>query len=466
MLDRHDTAGVARDRGRPAARRVRCLLLAPPGAARDRLQHALELAHLPARTVSAAAHAREALDGLEPPGSVLVSQALGGQVVSDLIRRGAAARIPVLVLGVAGATLALDAAAEGAADFVAAPAEASVVVRRLGQLLRSATPRAEVEPRAGLAGALGLVGRSAAMRTLVERIERIARYKTNVLVLGESGSGKELVARALHACGQNREHLFVPLNCAALGRDIIENELFGHERGAFTGADELKRGLFELADGGTLFLDEIAEMEPSTQAKLLRVLEGNEFRRVGGSGKIKVDVNVIAATNQDLERAVAAGRFREDLYYRLRVVTVAVPPLRERAEDVPLLVEHFLAEFNRRHGVRLEGLAPEATARLQAHDWPGNVRELKHAIEAAAILATGPAISGADVEATLAPRRPRAAPVGGELTVSVGERLDVVERRVIEATLARCASKVEAAKVLGIGLRTLYTRLRAFGREA
>jgi len=451
----------------PALRSARCLLLAPPGEARDALRRGLERARLSVRSVSAPAHALEALDGLEPPSAVLVSQAVGEQALGELVRCGTAARLPVLVLGVEGAGLSLDAAAEGAADFVAAPAEAGVVVRRLEQLLRRTAPPADARSRGGLAGALGLVGRSAAIEALVERIERIARYKTNVLVLGESGVGKELVARALHACGQNREHLFVPLNCAALGKDIIENELFGHERGAFTGADELKRGLFELADGGTLFLDEIAEMEPSTQAKLLRVLEGNEFRRVGGSGKIKVDVNVVAATNQDLEGAVEAGRFREDLYYRLRVVTVAVPPLRERKEDVELLAEHFLREFNRRHGARLEGLTPEAAARLRAHDWPGNVRELKHAVEAAAILAAGRTISAPDVEASFAPRRRAVAPAAaGGLTVSVGERLDVVERRMIEATVARCASKAEAAEVLGIGLRTLYTRLRAYGVDA
>src|SRR5204862_1605670 len=171
------------------------------------------------------------------------------------------------------------------------------------------------------------------------------RYKTNVVILGDSGTGKELIARALHSLGPRRQNVFVPLNCTTLGRDILENELFGHERGAFTGANERKKGLFELADGGTLFLDEIGELDPSTQAKLLRVIERNEFRRVGGTGKIKVDLSLIAATNRNLDEAIASGRFREDLYYRLKVVTIEVPPLRDRREDIPALIDSFVTDF-------------------------------------------------------------------------------------------------------------------------
>jgi transcriptional regulator with GAF, ATPase, and Fis domain len=239
---------------------------------------------------------------------------------------------------------------------------------------------------------MGLTGTSAGIRAVRGAIEKISRYRTNVLVLGESGSGKELVARALHARSARRNHLFVPLNCAALGRDILENELFGHEKGAFTGANEHKRGLLELADGGSLFLDEIGEMDPSTQSKLLRVLERHAFRRVGGTAKVKVDLGIIAATNRDLEEAIRAGAFREDLYYRLKVVTIRVPPLRERREDIPLLVETFVGEFNRRHGARIQGLSPDAMRLLLGYRFPGNVRELKNAIDSAAILAGGDVI--------------------------------------------------------------------------
>jgi DNA-binding NtrC family response regulator len=309
---------------------------------------------------------------------------------------------------------------------------------------------------------------------VLSAVERISRYRTNVLLLGESGSGKELVARALHARGPRRHHLFVPLNCATLGHDILENELFGHERGAFTGADERKRGLFELADGGTLFLDEIAEMDPSTQAKLLRVLERNEFRRVGGSGKVKVDLSVIAATNHDLEDAIRAGKFREDLYYRLKVVTIRIPPLRERKEDIPALVESFVADFNRRHGGKIQGISPQVMKVLMDHAWPGNVRELKNAVDSAAILATGDRIGPEDLADALLPRSPTARreepggapsppPGAGELRIALPTTLAEAERAVITAALRQCGTRAEAARVLGIGLRTLYTRLREYG---
>jgi len=316
-------------------------------------------------------------------------------------------------------------------------------------------------------GSLGLIGQSACMRRLCERLARVSRFRANVLVLGESGTGKEVVARALHACGPNAQHLFVPLNCAAVARDIVENELFGHEKGAFTGANERKRGLFELADGGTLFLDEIGEMELSTQAKLLRVLERNEFRRVGGAGKIRVDVNVIAASNSDLERAISVGRFRTDLFYRLKVVTLVVPSLRERRDDIPGLVDHFVADFNRRHGPHLTGVSPRALRRLVEHDWPGNVRELKNAVESAAIFATGSRIQLAEVNDVLESARlvARDAPrEKGAPAPSAGSTLAEVERRLVLDAVERSATKAEAARALGIGLRTLYSKLNEYRR--
>ncbi len=320
---------------------------------------------------------------------------------------------------------------------------------------------------------LGLVGASAALANVRAAIERISRYKTNVLVLGESGTGKELIARALHERGPRAQHAFVAVNCATLGREILENELFGHERGAFTGANERKRGLLEQADGGSLFLDEIGEMDLGTQAKLLRVLERNAFRRVGGNEKIHVDLGVIAATNQDLELAIAHGRFRDDLYYRLKVVTLRVPPLREHKEDIPALVDWFVADFNRRHGGRISGLAPGALERLYAHDWPGNVRELKNALDSAAVLARGDSIGPEDLgplgPAREAPagRAAEAAPGGAaeSLTIPVGSSLADAERALILAAVRRFPTKAEAAQALGIGLRTLYTKLRAYGAE-
>jgi DNA-binding NtrC family response regulator len=312
---------------------------------------------------------------------------------------------------------------------------------------------------------LGLVGQSPALLAVFARITKVSRYRTNVLLLGDSGTGKELIARALHASGPRRAKLFVPLNCATLGREILENELFGHERGAFTGADERKKGLLELADGGTLFLDEIGEMDPSTQAKILRVLERHEFRRVGGMSKIKVDLSIIAATNRNLEEAIATGQFREDLYYRLKVVTLVVPPLRERREDIPALVDAFVADFNRRHDGKIRGVTPHAMAMLMARDWPGNVRELKHVIESAAILAGGDTIETIEPEPPgMRPARGRTAPPE-LLEIAWTSTLPEVERRLIEEHVRRAPTKAEAARTLGIGLRTLYTKLRQFERS-
>ncbi len=318
------------------------------------------------------------------------------------------------------------------------------------------------------------------MRRLYDAMEKVSRYKSNVLLLGESGSGKEIIARALHERGPRRQHLFVPVNCATLGREILENELFGHERGAFTGANERKKGLFELADGGTFLLDEIAEMDISTQAKLLRVLERNEFRRVGGTGKVKVDLSIVAATNRDLEEAIAAGRFREDLYYRLKVVTLVVPPLRERREDIPALVDAFIADFNRRTAGRIAGLAPAALQRLVERDWPGNVRELRNAVEGACVLASGDVVTLDDFEqlrsAASPPRRPRGrprpapgpapTPAPGAIeavSIPVGCTLAEAERRIVLAALRHHRTRARAARALGIGLRTLYTKLAAWG---
>ena len=314
------------------------------------------------------------------------------------------------------------------------------------------------EPGSGFAG---LVGSSPPIRALLGMVEKISRYKTNVLVLGESGTGKELIARALHMRGPRRHRLFVPISCATLGRDLLENELFGHEKGAFTGAAERKKGIFELADGGTLFLDEIGEMDPSTQAKLLRVLERNTFRRVGGTTKVRVDLSVVAATNRNLEAAIAAGRFREDLYYRLKVVTLRIPPLRDRKEDIPALIDSFIADFNRRNEEKIQGISPQALMRIMAYDWPGNVRELKNAIESAAVLASGETI-GTEGFAAL-PLHPTARPyVGtsdGVVSITVGTTLEAAERELIAATLRSCRTRREAAAALGLGLRTLYTKL-------
>jgi len=454
-----------------------CLVAAPPGAALDGLMGALSGAGFRCVRVATEAEAHRALEA-SAPAAAFVSCGLGVTALAGLIARAAnlASPAPVIALG-HGSTVqeAVDAMQRGAADYLPAPVQAEAALWRLKRLTGRRAPPA----RPGLSAPLtGLVGASPAMQKIASTIEKICRYKTNVLLLGESGTGKELVARALHARGARCNHLFVPLNCATLGKDILENELFGHERGAFTGANERKSGLLEMADGGTLFLDEIGEMDVATQAKLLRVLERNEFRRVGGTTKVRVDLAVIAATNRDLEQDVDAGRFREDLYYRLKVVTIVVPPLRDRPEDIPVLVEAFVQDFNRRNGGRIRGVSRDAMRLLSGYDWPGNVRELKNAIESAGVLASGEVLDAESLREQLFGRRPRRLPrpprapaavppaPPGAVTIPPGTRLADAEREIILATLQRFPTRVEAARSLGLGLRTLYTKLRQYGVTA
>ena len=448
----------------------RCLLVKPAGAPTHPVMRALAGAGLATVAAGTEAEALELLDA-EHLSVALVSQAMGSVAVTSVVARAGHQHpeVPVVVLGVAGTVQeAVDAMQQGAADYLAPPFDGALVTARLRRLLERAPERRAAPPEV-LSTVTGLVGTSPALRRVLGTIEKISRYKTNVLILGESGTGKELIARALHARGPRRRNLFVPLNCATLGRELLENELFGHEKGAFTGASERKKGLFELADGGTLFLDEIAEMDPATQAKLLRVLERNEFRRVGGTGKVKVDLSVLAATNRNIEEAIRAGNFREDLYYRLKVVALEVPPLRERKEDIPALIDAFIADFNGRNDGKIQGLAPQALRLIMEYDWPGNVRELKNALESAAILATGETIGPEAFGELLASRaRPaarveRPAAPAGAVVLPPGTTLAQAERELIAAALQRCKTRREAARSLGLGLRTLYTKLREHG---
>jgi DNA-binding NtrC family response regulator len=307
-----------------------------------------------------------------------------------------------------------------------------------------------------------LVGSSAGMRRVTRLIEKVAPTDATVLVRGPSGTGKELVARALHANSPRRDRPLVTINCAALQESLLESELFGHEKGAFTGAVQAKPGLVEVAEGGTLFIDEVAEMAPGLQAKLLRVLEDGHYRRVGGTQEAQADVRVIAATNRPLEDEIKTGRFREDLYYRLNVLTVDLPPLRERREDVPELVEHFLT--SRKIGPTRYQIEPEALEALARYDWPGNVRELANVIERAQILAEEHLITVDDLPDNLAEvKAPAAAgsPAGGD-----PRHLREVERRHVQAILQDTkGNKVQAARVLGISRRALYRLISKYHLE-
>ena len=313
-----------------------------------------------------------------------------------------------------------------------------------------------------------IIGSSPALQRVFEVMEKVAETDATVLVSGETGTGKELVARAIHFAGRRRERPFVAQNCAALPETLLESELFGHRRGAFTGAHTDRKGLFEVADGGTVFLDEIGETHPSLQVRLLRVLQDGEVRPLGSTETRKVDVRVIAATNRDLRREVEAGRFREDLYYRLRVVEIALPPLRERREDIPLLAHHFLERASRRMGRRLEGFTNAAMDRLVAHAWPGNVRELENEIERIAALAGDERRVGVDMLSEAirgappaAPDEPDALPQEWDLNRAV----DALKARLIVEALRTTGNKSRAAEKLGIPRQSLQKMIKRLGLE-
>src|SRR5215468_2863011 len=305
----------------------------------------------------------------------------------------------------------------------------------------------------------GMVGDSQAMREVYDLVARVAPTTSTVLIQGETGTGKELVARAIHSTSRRAEHAFVTVDCSALAETLLESELFGHVKGAFTGALADKRGLFQAADGGTCFLDEIGEISACVQAKLLRVLQEREVRRVGGTDSVKVDVRVIAATNKDLATLVAQGRFREDLFYRLSVVTIVLPPLRERREDIPVLAGHFLQAFRDANEQAPVSIAPETLALLGAYDWPGNVRELQHAIERAAALTANPVLLPEDLPPKLVGAvRETASTAGSALGLK-----DVVKAHIRRVLKMAGWNKKLAAELLGIHRRTLYRLTKRHG---
>jgi two-component system response regulator HydG len=335
----------------------------------------------------------------------------------------------------------------------------SKALEKRNLVLENRALRAELEAARGFDA---IVGSSAALRRTLDVISQAAPSEATVLVLGESGTGKELLARAIHA-GSHRAHKpFVTVNCAALPESIIEAELFGYEKGSFTGAVTSREGRFAAADGGTVFLDEIGELAPQVQVKLLRVLQHGEVERLGGK-TLRVDVRVVAATNKNLSEEVRSGRFREDLYYRLNVISVEVPPLRHRLEDVPLLAEHFLARFREKNRKPVKGFSEAALERMTHYRWPGNVRELENAVERAVVMTRSEVIALEDL-----PPEVREGPTcdGRVLNFPIGTPLEEVERRVILETLRHAeGDKRLAAQLLGIATRTVYRKLEAFKAE-
>ena len=386
----------------------------------------------------------------------------------------AGGNVAVVVLTAMGSIqLAVDAMKLGAYDFLQKPVDAT----RLRTILANATRQRETEIELEVArrrlretGVLGsMVGNSRAMREIFGLIEQIAPSNVSVLITGESGTGKELVARTLHDLSPRKQRPFVAINCAAIPETLIESELFGHEKGAFTGAVERRAGCFELASGGTLLLDELGEMPPATQAKLLRVLEERKFRRIGARTEQEVNVRVLAATNRDPEQAVAQGHLRSDLYYRLNVFNVVLPPLREHLDDLPAMAEAMLVEMNSKHSRRVSGVAASMVDRMLSYNWPGNARELRNTIERAVILCP----DGAPLDAGhLPPGFAKGASLAVQASdaslvpVHVGNTVDEGERLLILRTLESTGqNKTRAAEILAISLKTLHNKLKEYSRE-
>lgn len=432
-------------------------------------------------TVETASDGQEALDKLTTfPANVIVTDLMmprmsGQELLKRLKEQGGA---PPAIVQTAFGNLETAVATIhdlGAFWFLEKPVQSQalrLLIERAAAQGRLAEHAERLERQLSYRGVLGeMVGSSQIMQEVFALVQQVAPSRAAVLITGESGTGKELAARAIHALSPRRSAPFVAINCAALPDTLIESELFGHEKGAFTGAVERRAGCFELAQNGTVLLDEVGDMPIGTQAKLLRVLEDGRVRRLGGKAEIQLDVRVIASTNAPLEGAIREGRFREDLYYRLNVFPIPLPPLRERREDVPVLVSALIEDMNRKHGTKVTDAAPEFLERLSAYTWPGNVRELRNVLERAAILAgegtlkpehLPPGLGG-----TAGPAAVTAATSDeNELRVPVGSTIEQAERALIELTLERTKNnKTRAAEILGISQKTLFNKLKEYGAQ-
>ncbi|WP_374989785.1 sigma-54-dependent transcriptional regulator [Humidesulfovibrio sp.] len=374
--------------------------------------------------------------------------------------------IPILIMtAYSNVESAVEAIKAGAYDYLTKPLDFDELKLTLERALDHTSLRDENKAlRVTLAASFdpgGIIGSSPPMRQLLDMLSTIAPSEATVLITGESGTGKELIAKAIHANSSRRNGPYVAVNCAALTETLLESELFGHEKGAFTGAERRRDGRFQMADKGTIFLDEIGEISMTMQVKLLRAIQEREVQRVGGDHAIKVDVRILAATNRDLMHEVELGRFRQDLYYRLNVVTLSLPPLRDRVEDIPLLATHFLKKFASKNGKQVKGFTPEAMDRLLKYPWPGNVRELENGVERAVVLLAGEYIREQDLPSAIALSGAGASPAGVNIQDMT---LDEIERvAILDALEGAGGNKSETARKLGITRKTLHAKLQRYG---
>jgi DNA-binding NtrC family response regulator len=403
--------------------------------------------------------------------SDLVMPRMGGLELLKALKADDAECTVVLLTAQGSVETAVEAIKEGAYDYLTKPIEPQrlkilldKIVERQDTLREVKTLRRQLREQ----GSFGsMIGSSASMRKVYQIVEQAAPTSASVLIWGESGTGKELVAQTIHQLSPRAQQPFVPINCAAIPETLLESEIFGHEKGAFTGATDRREGCFELADRGTLFLDEIAEMTPATQVKLLRVLQERTFRRLGGRNEQTVDVRVIAATNVVPADAVKSGKLREDLFYRLHVFAIELPPLRQRKEDLPLLIQSFITEFNSRNNKRVSAVEPTAMKVLEQYHWPGNVRELRNVIERAVILSSGEFLESKHLPPYVGETPAPAAPAGA-MALTPGMTVEEAENRLILLTLDHArGNKTRAAEILGISLKTLHNKLNKMrGRVA
>jgi DNA-binding NtrC family response regulator len=445
----------------------RVLVVDDEAASRTGLQALLEGHGYRVEAAATGAEALEKARSFRPAVVIadLVMQGMDGLELLRSLQDEAPFAVTVILTGQGSIETAVEAMKAGAYDYLTKPVDVGHLTLILEKALERARIGREVallRRQTGAGDRPGLLGSSAAIQAVLQQIEQAAASTAPVLILGESGTGKELVARTLHALSPRARASFVGVNCAAIAESLLESEIFGHEKGAFTGAVERRIGCFEMADGGTLLLDEVAEMHPAVQAKFLRVLEEGMFRRVGGKAEIQVDVRVIAATNQDPDTAVREGKLRADLFYRLNVFPIKLPPLRDRPEDIPVLAEAFLHDAASRNGRAVTAIAPGALERLQGYAWPGNVRELRNVIERAVLLAEGETIEPPHLPEGLSASETTsgAAPT---LTLPLGITIDEAEKALILQSLKLTGNnKTRAAAILGINVKTLHNKLARY----